>query len=607
MAKEQMRKEKETLNTKMAKVVSGQNNATTIEGNIAHNNRSMIRIMIGLIVFATINFLMCGYYCNTMQQAADRSTTITAYRDIQNEMVSEILEAIAKGENYGSILDARGSELYAWYDNFDGKNMKTEEARTAFANTQGICSEMYTLARDNVDFTIKSNPNQIQAFVTELTAYQESFSKEVDILVSYYHDRELLNYNALMIEVAVATIINLLLAVVAAKAINQFSKILAERISKPINAVADWAIELSRGSDNLSFNQTNTDIEEVKLMIEAFKQMAKNIEENVHVVKRVAEGDMTAFVNIHSSEDSLAKNLYKMVQTNDKMFSEITNIATEVSYNATDIANASQSLASSCTLQVNSIAEFKENMEKTSELLNQNVERIRNSKTVTGQIKEEVEVSNEKMQELLAAIQDITDASAKISAIITTIEEIADQTNLLALNASIEAARAGEAGKGFAVVANEVGSLAAESAQAVVKSRTLIEDTLRKAERGNVISAETFETFNKIVDSINEIYQLNEEMNSAGTMQKEQMQNIEKNMHEISDAVDANAAISEETAASCELLNQRADELKIAMGKFNLRQREPGKAYIPPEKRNDSMFIKEAQENYEKAVRSGRI
>ena len=243
MAKEQMRKE--TLKTKMAKAVGGQNKATTIEGNIAHNNRSMIRIMIGLIVFATINFLMCGYYCNTMQQAADRSTTITAYRDIQNEMVSEILEAIAKGENYGNILDTRGAELYAWYDNFDGKNMKTEEARTAFAKTQEICSEMYTLARANVDFTIKSNPDQVKAFVTELTAYQEAFSKEVDILVSYYHDRELLNYNALMIEVAVATIINLLLAVVAAKAINQFSKMLAERISKPINAVADWAIELS--------------------------------------------------------------------------------------------------------------------------------------------------------------------------------------------------------------------------------------------------------------------------------------------------------------------------------------------------------------------------
>lgn len=43
------------------------------------------------------------------------------------------------------------------------------------------------------------------------------------------------------------------------------------------------------------------------------------------------------------------------------------------------------------------------------------------------------------------------------------------------------------------------------------------------------------------------------------------------------------------------------------MGKFNLRQREPGKAYIPPVKRNDTEFIKQAQKNYEAAVKGGRV
>ena len=190
---------------------------------------------------------------------------------------------------------------------------------------------------------------------------------------------------------------------------------------------------------------------------------------------------------------------------------------------------------------------------------------------------------------------------------IKTIEDIADQTNLLALNASIEAARAGEAGKGFAVVASEVGSLAAQSANAVVESRQLIEDTINKANIGNVITNETSETFGKIVESIDAIYKFNDEMSDAGQLQKKQMDMLENDIKSISDAVDANAAISEETAASCDLLDENADKLRDAMSRFNLRQREPGKAYIPPEKQNDEEFIRIAQHNYEEAKRTGRI
>lgn len=206
-------------------------------------------------------------------------------------------------------------------------------------------------------------------------------------------------------------------------------------------------------------------------MVDAFKKMAASIQENVHVVQRVAEGDMTAFVNIRSSQDSLAKSLYKMVQTNDLMFNEITQIANEVAEGATDIAEASGALAESCTAQAHTISDFKVAVENTGNLLRENTSRLSHSQEISAEIKHEVAESKEKMEELLSSMTDITEASRKISTVIQTIEEIADQTNLLALNASIEAARAGEAGKGFAVVAGEVGALAAQSADAAVQSR----------------------------------------------------------------------------------------------------------------------------------------
>ena len=96
-------------------------------------------------------------------------------------------------------------------------------------------------------------------------------------------------------------------------------------------------------------------------------------------------------------------------------------------------------------------------------------------------------------------------------------------------------------------------------------------------------------------------------MNGAGQQQKAQMDAIGAEIQGIADAVGMNAAISQETAASCDLLNENAERLRQAMSKFNLRKREPGKAYIPPEKEGDAEFMRVAQQNYDKAVQTGKV
>ena len=411
-------------------------------------------------------------------------------------------------------------------------------------------------------------------------------------------------FKLLETRVVTAMFTNLILAAVVWVFIRKSAEKLADKIAHPVSTVVNWASALALGSDQLEFDEEQSELVETNEMMDAFKKMAASIQENVHVVQRVAEGDMTAFVNIRSSQDSLAKSLYKMVQTNDLMFNEITQIANEVAEGATDIAEASGALAESCTAQAHTISDFKVAVENTGNLLRENTSRLSHSQEISAEIKHEVAESKEKMEELLSSMTDITEASRKISTVIQTIEEIADQTNLLALNASIEAARAGEAGKGFA---GEVGTLAAQSADAAVQSRTLIEDTISKAARGNEISKQTSLTFDKIVDSMDDIYRVTEEISRTGKEQSRQLDVIEKDIREIAEAVDGNAAASEETAASSDMLTKSADELREAMSKFNLRKREPGKAYIPPEKMHDEEFIREAQANYEKAVKEGLV
>jgi methyl-accepting chemotaxis protein len=70
------------------------------------------------------------------------------------------------------------------------------------------------------------------------------------------------------------------------------------------------------------------------------------------------------------------------------------------------------------------------------------------------------------MQELDAAMIDMTASLRNAAQIVKRIDEISIQTNLLALNAAVEAARGGDAVRGFAVVADEVRQLAIRAAQA---------------------------------------------------------------------------------------------------------------------------------------------
>lgn len=99
-------------------------------------------------------------------------------------------------------------------------------------------------------------------------------------------------------------------------------------------------------------------------------------------------------------------------------------------------------------------------------------------------------------------MDEINQASNKISDIIGVIDEIAFQMNLLALNAAVEAARAGEQGRGFAVVATEVRNLAGRSATAAKEIKELIEDSVQKVTDGSQLVNQSGETLDAIMDSI---------------------------------------------------------------------------------------------------------
>ncbi len=87
------------------------------------------------------------------------------------------------------------------------------------------------------------------------------------------------------------------------------------------------------------------------------------------------------------------------------------------------------------------------------------------------------------VEQSVAEVGRLREASEQVVRFAETIGAIASQTNMLALNATIEAARAGQHGAGFAVVADEVRRLAEESAKEAKQASTTTAETRRVIDR----------------------------------------------------------------------------------------------------------------------------
>nr|WP_066297736.1 methyl-accepting chemotaxis protein [Bacillus sp. FJAT-29937] len=357
-------------------------------------------------------------------------------------------------------------------------------------------------------------------------------------------------------EIRINIIIISLIALILAIAITYFA---ATRIAKPITSLKEAVIQMANG-DLTVVTAVNTK-DEIGELSKHFNQMVENLHSVIHTVN-------SSVNDVKVSAESLSAVSEEANASSEEIAAAINEVAKGATNSAQEAESANQ-LSEQLSQQIADISTHASGMtdlaDKAEELNQSGVQQVNH-------LRESFTVSREYLDSMEEVIHDLEGKIKQIELVITTITEISSQTNLLALNASIEAARAGEHGKGFAVVAEEVRKLAEQSVVATDE----VKNTIEAIQNGAILAVQsmnkTKETFFQQADvvkttetSFRSISEIVDKLRTSIQFVHNEMNHIEQSKTDVLKGIYSMAAMSQQSAASCEEVSASTDEQLVAI------------------------------------------
>jgi len=395
------------------------------------------------------------------------------------------------------------------------------------------------------------------------------------------------------------TIISAIIVAIIALIINLYIIFL---IMKPIRLIDDVAEKVSAGNLNETINYKSRD--ELGVLSVNFNETIEKLRDYINYINEIADtlddisnGNLLFSLKYeYTGEFKKVKvALEALSDSLNNTLGQINQSAEQVTNGAEQVAGGAQTLSQGATEQAASVEELAARINEISEQTKINAENAAEAGQKMQNLGNEIEISNEQMQQMIEAMNKISKSSDEIGRIIKTIEDIALQTNILSLNAAVEAARVGDAGKGFAVVADEVRNLAGKSAEAASNTSSLIETSLNAVRDGNRIANETAKSLERVVEETRITISNVEKISVASQSQSEAVSQVSEGVDQISSVIQNTSATAQQSAATSQELSGQAQVLRELIGRFKLK----GSDYSSSNYDNNNSYEQNSYDSYE--------
>lgn len=304
--------------------------------------------------------------------------------------------------------------------------------------------------------------------------------------------------------------------------------------------------------------------DEVGMIAKATQNLADTVSDAIKLIKEKNGKLIDTSGTLRTGVSTTNNSVHDVERAMNEIAGSATQQATDTQQTAQSILHIGENIERTMS-ETEALSQYADNIRETSEAMR---DTIRNLSEVNSN-------TEQAMDEISTQILSTNESVVKIKDAAQLITSIAEETNLLSLNASIEAARAGEQGRGFAVVADQIQKLSEQSNESTKYIDTIVNNLMSESEKTvsfmhdtkNVILEQsrqlscTEEQFSAIYDDIEIIKQAVTAIYETVKKVDEERLTVVDAVRNLSSIAEGNAAGTEETLASTELVKEMVHDI----------------------------------------------